>query len=167
VTIESILSIAPSLPHRISPSRPSPSTPNASHTPIKSPQTDGQTPTSSSYILIYPSPSSERRKAWLRVFSRTTVTIVCVGTAIALPGFGRVMAFLGSFSAFLICIILPVSLTLLHQLHCPSSPITTGPKSFITPLALAPDLIYTYISMALLARSYHIVLTLGTYTIAG
>jgi len=46
---------------------------------------------------------------YLRVISRTIVTCLCAGTAIILPGFGRVMAFLGSFSAFLICIILPVS----------------------------------------------------------
>ncbi|WWD20902.1 hypothetical protein CI109_105380 [Kwoniella shandongensis] len=50
----------------------------------------------------------ERRKSWLRVISRTFVTAMCVITAVNLPGFGRVMAFLGSFSAFLICIILPL-----------------------------------------------------------
>ncbi|WVQ86288.1 hypothetical protein IAT38_008456 [Cryptococcus sp. DSM 104549] len=50
----------------------------------------------------------ERRKAAWRVVSRTVVTAACTLTAVALPGFGRVMAFLGSFSAFLICIILPL-----------------------------------------------------------
>ena len=44
-----------------------------------------------------------------RAISRTIVTVLCTFTAIALPAFGKVMAFLGSFSAFLICIILPVS----------------------------------------------------------
>jgi hypothetical protein len=51
----------------------------------------------------------ERKKAGLRVLSRVVVTACCAGTAVALPGFGRVMAFMGSFSSFLICIILPVS----------------------------------------------------------
>ncbi|KAK4688314.1 hypothetical protein P7C73_g1792, partial [Tremellales sp. Uapishka_1] len=50
----------------------------------------------------------EKRNSILRVLSRTVVTALCVGTAVILPGFGRVMAFLGSFSAFLICIILPL-----------------------------------------------------------
>jgi vesicular inhibitory amino acid transporter len=44
-------------------------------------------------------------------------TGVCVITAILLPGFGKVMAFLGSFSAFLICIILPVRLPLFQSIH--------------------------------------------------
>ncbi|WWC72826.1 uncharacterized protein I206_106790 [Kwoniella pini CBS 10737] len=52
--------------------------------------------------------AKERRKAVLRVISRTIVTALCVLVAVLLPGFGRVMAFLGSFSAFLICIILPL-----------------------------------------------------------
>lgn len=47
--------------------------------------------------------------------SRVVITALCVGIAVVLPGFGRVMAFLGSFSAFLICIILPVRLHLLHH----------------------------------------------------
>ncbi|WWD07224.1 hypothetical protein V865_005321 [Kwoniella europaea PYCC6329] len=53
-------------------------------------------------------PNHERRKATLRVISRTVITALCVATAILLPGFGKVMAFLGSFSAFVICIILPL-----------------------------------------------------------
>ncbi|WVQ95434.1 hypothetical protein IAU59_002531 [Kwoniella sp. CBS 9459] len=52
--------------------------------------------------------SNPRRNAILRIISRTIVTALCVVTAVLLPGFGRVMAFLGSFSAFLICIILPL-----------------------------------------------------------
>jgi vesicular inhibitory amino acid transporter len=54
----------------------------------------------------------EKKKLVLRVFSRISTTLICTITAILLPGFGKVMAFLGSFSAFLICIILPVSLCL-------------------------------------------------------
>lgn len=56
--------------------------------------------------------SAERKKFAARVISRTIVTGLCTVAAIYLPGFGRVMAFLGSFSAFLICIILPVCLSL-------------------------------------------------------
>lgn len=54
-------------------------------------------------------PDRDRRKTAYRVISRVITTAVCALTAVALPGFGKVMAFLGSFSAFLICIILPVS----------------------------------------------------------
>lgn len=54
--------------------------------------------------------ASERRKRVARFASRAVVTGAIVAAAIYLPGFERVMAFLGSFSAFLICIILPVSL---------------------------------------------------------
>ncbi|KAL7420911.1 hypothetical protein Q5752_004865 [Cryptotrichosporon argae] len=50
----------------------------------------------------------EGTKGALRVASRTAVTALCIAAAVALPGFGRVMAFLGSFSAFLICVILPL-----------------------------------------------------------
>lgn len=51
----------------------------------------------------------EWRKAAGRIVSRALVTALLTAASIGLPGFGRVMAFLGSFSAFLICIILPVS----------------------------------------------------------
>ena len=43
------------------------------------------------------------------MISRTLVTACITTTSILLPGFGKVMAFLGSSSAFLICIILPLS----------------------------------------------------------
>lgn len=67
----------------------------------------------------------ESSKGVLRLVSRTCLTAGCVIAAIVLPGFEKVMAFLGSFSAFLICIILPVSypnptcLTLDHLLPPP------------------------------------------------
>ncbi|WVF67802.1 hypothetical protein IAT40_002563 [Kwoniella sp. CBS 6097] len=71
-----------------------------------------------SYVSFVSDPSQQhnteyeelnpRRNEFLRVISRTIVTALCVLTAVLLPGFGRVMAFLGSFSAFLICIILPL-----------------------------------------------------------
>lgn len=58
-------------------------------------------------------PTATRRmegtKGVLRILSRTIITVACTATAILLPGFEKVMAFLGSFSSFLICIILPVS----------------------------------------------------------
>lgn len=53
--------------------------------------------------------AAETRKGFWRIVSRTVITLACTATAILLPGFERVMAFLGSFSSFLICIILPVS----------------------------------------------------------
>lgn len=55
------------------------------------------------------SPSAEGGKGIMRAVVRAVMTSACVIVAIALPGFEKVMAFLGSFSAFLICIILPVS----------------------------------------------------------
>jgi vesicular inhibitory amino acid transporter len=57
----------------------------------------------------------ESSKGVLRMVSRGLLTAGCVVAAIVLPGFEKVMAFLGSFSAFLICIILPVSLSTLHR----------------------------------------------------
>lgn len=53
--------------------------------------------------------AAEGRKGIGRIACRMLITVTCVATAILLPGFGQVLAFLGSFSAFLICIILPVS----------------------------------------------------------
>jgi len=60
-------------------------------------------------------PVKESSKGVLRMVSRTILTAACVIAAIVLPGFEKVMAFLGSFSAFLICIILPVSLSCICQ----------------------------------------------------
>jgi vesicular inhibitory amino acid transporter len=92
VTIESILSINPSLPGDES---------QIFTSSISNPE---DTTVHDDKIK-----SKEKMKAALRVGSRIVTTGVCVITAILLPGFGKVMAFLGSFSAFLICIILPVS----------------------------------------------------------
>jgi len=105
VTIESILSINPSLPgdeSQIFTSSISPSLPNHEN------GNDNDNDVDSSADKLK---SKEGMKAVLRVGSRIITTGVCVITAILLPGFGKVMAFLGSFSAFLICIILPVSLS--------------------------------------------------------
>ena len=54
----------------------------------------------------------ERGKTIMRVVLRIGLTAAVVSVAIVFPGFEKVMAFLGSFSAFLICIILPVSVQL-------------------------------------------------------
>lgn len=56
-----------------------------------------------------PDGAAEGRKGIGRIACRIAITVTCVATAVLLPGFGQVLAFLGSFSAFLICIILPVS----------------------------------------------------------
>ncbi|KAL1412488.1 hypothetical protein Q8F55_000233 [Vanrija albida] len=61
----------------------------------------------------------ETRKGTMRIISRTVITAATVAVAIALPGFGRVMAFIGSFSAFLICIVLPLSFYLRLQSRIP------------------------------------------------
>jgi vesicular inhibitory amino acid transporter len=52
---------------------------------------------------------SEKRKTFMRVVARGGVTAACVVVAIMLPEFGRLMAFLGSFTTFCICVLLPVS----------------------------------------------------------
>lgn len=61
---------------------------------------------------------AEKRKLGARVISRTVVTAACTAAAIYLPAFGTIMALLGSFSAFLICIILPVSPVFLTSPIC-------------------------------------------------
>lgn len=57
----------------------------------------------------------ERKKLAARAVSRTVVTAVCTAAAILIPGFERVMGFMGNFSAFLICVILPVRCSLYSQ----------------------------------------------------
>ncbi|RSH87168.1 hypothetical protein EHS25_003659 [Saitozyma podzolica] len=52
--------------------------------------------------------AGDRRKAVGRIVSRTAITAACTAAAVGIPDFGKVMAFLGSFSAFLICVILPL-----------------------------------------------------------
>lgn len=48
------------------------------------------------------------RKTAGRLVARVGVTAACVGVAILLPEFERLMAFLGSFTTFFICVLLPV-----------------------------------------------------------
>ncbi|BEI88921.1 uncharacterized protein CcaverHIS019_0202830 [Cutaneotrichosporon cavernicola] len=52
--------------------------------------------------------SAEGGKGVARAIMRIVITIAATVVAIVLPGFEKVMAFLGNFSAFLICIILPI-----------------------------------------------------------
>lgn len=52
---------------------------------------------------------AERRKTAGRLVARIGVTAACVAVAILLPEFERLMAFLGSFTTFFICVLLPVS----------------------------------------------------------
>lgn len=59
--------------------------------------------------------TSEKRKTFMRVVARGGVTAACVVVAILLPEFGRLMAFLGSFTTFCICVLLPVSRSRIAQ----------------------------------------------------
>ena len=87
---------------------------------LTSPSNSRPFPQSQSQIVAFEQyVSKERKKRWLRMVSRVVITALCVGVAVVVPGFGRVMAFLGSFSAFMICIILPVRLHL--RFHHPPS----------------------------------------------
>jgi vesicular inhibitory amino acid transporter len=95
ITIESILSIQPRLPGDES---------QILTSPILNPHSGSESEELETKLR-----RKEKRNLVLRVISRIFITGVCTITAILLPGFGKVMAFLGSFSAFLICIILPVS----------------------------------------------------------
>ncbi|UZJ56112.1 hypothetical protein CBS101457_005432 [Exobasidium rhododendri] len=60
---------------------------------------------------------SKRSKIWFRLCLQITITIAVGLTAIVLPGFGRVMAFLGAFLACTTCIFGPLlaNLKLLHH----------------------------------------------------
>ncbi|KLT40369.1 hypothetical protein CC85DRAFT_297557 [Cutaneotrichosporon oleaginosum] len=53
--------------------------------------------------------TAEGGKGVARAVMRIVITAAGTVVAIVLPGFEKVMAFLGSFSAFLICIILPIA----------------------------------------------------------
>lgn len=61
------------------------------------------------------STAAEGGKGVARAVVRAVITAGCTIVAIVLPGFEKVMAFLGSFSAFLICIILPVRLSFVNR----------------------------------------------------
>ncbi|KAG8986496.1 hypothetical protein FRB94_014061 [Tulasnella sp. JGI-2019a] len=53
--------------------------------------------------------AANRRKAVFRMFTRALLTIFVVVVAICIPDFGIMMAFLGAFSAFTLCVIGPLA----------------------------------------------------------
>ena len=68
-----------------------------------------------------PSPAAARRARILRyVLYRPSLTFACVALAILIPEFDRVLAFLGSASAFIICVIGPVGAYLIVGRKRPS-----------------------------------------------
>lgn len=68
-----------------------------------------------------PSPAAARRARVLRyVLYRPLLTFACVALAILIPEFDRVLAFLGSASAFVICVIGPVGAYLIVGRKRPS-----------------------------------------------
>lgn len=73
---------------------------------------------------------AEGKKGMARIACRIAITVMCVATAILLPGFGQVLAFLGSFSAFLICIILPLGFWLRLGPGVLKGPETAGDKAW-------------------------------------
>lgn len=73
---------------------------------------------------------AEGRKGAGRIACRVAITVACVATAVLLPGFGQVLAFLGSFSAFLICIILPLGFWLRLGPRLRASPETPADRAW-------------------------------------
>lgn len=65
-------------------------------------------PISSVHPLSNPSQAQEKRKALLRTIERIALALSVVAVAILFPAFGAVMAFLGAFSAFMLCVIGPI-----------------------------------------------------------
>jgi len=64
-------------------------------------------PTTKSAATLATSPRTTKRP-WLLLVERTIIAFFAVGVSILVPGFSTVMAFLGSFSAFVLCVIGPV-----------------------------------------------------------
>jgi vesicular inhibitory amino acid transporter len=85
--------------------------PLPSHDPPSSPphkQDHSEQPISSAHPLILSTPAIEKRKSILRATERIALAIAVVVVAILFPDFGAVMAFLGAFSAFMLCVIGPI-----------------------------------------------------------
>ncbi len=106
---------------------PTPPPPTSGKTPIPDPDLDSQfTIRTTSAFPAQPIPASapeayrraENRKTAWRIGARAAVSAACVIVAVALPGFGRLMAFLGSFTTFFICVILPVSTRVAQIVIC-------------------------------------------------
>lgn len=84
---------------------------SVSHRPPPPPQTDSAIADTASSIAPVPlAPVQSPRKARILRYTiyRPLLTLACVGVAILIPEFDRVLAFLGSASAFLICVIGPI-----------------------------------------------------------
>lgn len=66
------------------------------------------------------SPSDKRAalKHFFTIIERAIFTVVSVAVSILVPEFSSMMAFLGSFSAFLLCVIGPVSAKVALNRHC-------------------------------------------------
>jgi hypothetical protein len=89
LTLETLLSLDPAPP-----SPPTRQDPNAS--------------TFSRLSAALPPLPQPTPRLFLLPLERTLLTATCVTVAVLLPDFAQVMAFLGSFSSFLICVILPI-----------------------------------------------------------
>lgn len=83
-----------------------------------------------------PSPAAARRARLLRyVLYRPSLTFACVALAILIPEFDRVLAFLGSASAFVICVIGPVGAYLIVGRKRPSLLLLPEPEEHEGPRA--------------------------------
>ncbi|GAA5871168.1 hypothetical protein JCM3774_006811 [Rhodotorula dairenensis] len=94
-----------------------------SHTAPPPPESDSAAIMTASSIpnVPPPSPAAARRARILRyVLYRPLLTFACVALAILIPEFDRVLAFLGSASAFVICVIGPVGAYLIVGRKRPS-----------------------------------------------
>ncbi|GAA5987394.1 hypothetical protein JCM10908_001938 [Rhodotorula pacifica] len=98
---------------------------SVSHTPPPPPESESESAAIMTASTISnvppPSPAAARRARILRyVLYRPLLTLGCVGVAILIPEFDRVLAFLGSASAFVICVIGPVGAYLIVGRKRPS-----------------------------------------------
>ncbi|KAG9124660.1 hypothetical protein FRC07_010722 [Ceratobasidium sp. 392] len=95
ITIEIMLGIDPA-PHALPSSDPPAS-------PSQQKQAHAEHPITSANPLALPTAAQEKRKGVLRAIERIALALAVVLVAILFPAFGAVMAFLGAFSAFMLC----------------------------------------------------------------
>lgn len=69
-------------------------------------------------LSVSPHGSHIGLKRMLGVAQRIFLTVLSVGVSILVPEFGSMMAFLGSFSAFIICIIGPIGAKIAIEKRC-------------------------------------------------
>jgi vesicular inhibitory amino acid transporter len=69
--------------------------------------------------LLFPRRAREQRNRVFRAMERVGLALAVVVVAILFPAFGAVMAFLGAFSAFMLCVIGPIcaKAALAHKLE--------------------------------------------------